>query len=94
LLVKQRLWVSVLKILKYSLDSQKKKSTTCRGFPTGIFYIMLFNSIEFLVFFPIVTIGYFLLPHKFRWLWLLIASCYFYMAFVPIYGYFGLYHYR
>ncbi|NBA78850.1 MBOAT family protein [Emticicia sp. ODNR4P] len=46
---------------------------------------MLFNSIEFLVFFPIVTIGYFLLPHKFRWLWLLVASCYFYMAFVPIY---------
>lgn len=46
---------------------------------------MLFNSFEFLIFFPIVTGLYFLLPHRFRWLLLLIASCYFYMAFVPIY---------
>jgi len=46
---------------------------------------MLFNSVAFLIFFPIVTIIYFLLPHRFRWLWLLGASCYFYMAFVPVY---------
>lgn len=46
---------------------------------------MIFNSIEFVFFFIIVTITYFLLPHKFRWLLLLAASCYFYMAFVPIY---------
>ncbi|MFN8356357.1 MAG: MBOAT family O-acyltransferase [Spirosomataceae bacterium] len=46
---------------------------------------MLFNSIDFLVFFPIVTIGYFALPQRFRWFWLLAASCYFYMAFLPIY---------
>lgn len=46
---------------------------------------MLFNSIDFLVFFPLVTLGYFVLPHRFRWLWLLVASCYFYMAFLPIY---------
>ncbi|MGZ5286161.1 MAG: MBOAT family O-acyltransferase, partial [Flavisolibacter sp.] len=46
---------------------------------------MLFNSIEFLFFFPIVTILYFVLPHKWRWLHLLIASCVFYMAFIPIY---------
>jgi len=46
---------------------------------------MLFNSIEFLLFFVVVTGGYFLLPQKYRWLWLLLASCYFYMAFVPIY---------
>ncbi|AWO01174.1 membrane-bound O-acyltransferase family protein [Chitinophaga alhagiae] len=46
---------------------------------------MLFNSIAFLIFFPIVTILYFLLPHKFRWLLLLLASCYFYMYFVPVY---------
>ena len=46
---------------------------------------MLFNSFSFLVFFPIVTILYFLLPHKYRWIHLLIASCVFYMAFVPIY---------
>jgi alginate O-acetyltransferase complex protein AlgI len=46
---------------------------------------MLFNSFEFLLFFPIVTALYFLLPHKFRWFHLLIASCIFYMAFIPIY---------
>ncbi len=46
---------------------------------------MLFNSIEFLFFFPIVTILYFVLPHKWRWLHLLIASCVFYAAFIPIY---------
>jgi D-alanyl-lipoteichoic acid acyltransferase DltB (MBOAT superfamily) len=46
---------------------------------------MLFNSFEFLIFFPVVTILFFLLPHKFRWFLLLIASCYFYMSFVPIY---------
>ncbi|MCX6231402.1 MAG: MBOAT family protein [Bacteroidetes bacterium] len=46
---------------------------------------MLFNSIQFLVFFIIVSILYFRLPHKFRWLLLLLSSCYFYMAFVPIY---------
>jgi alginate O-acetyltransferase complex protein AlgI len=46
---------------------------------------MLFNSIEFLVFFPLVTAIYFLLPCKFRWFHLLIASCIFYMYFIPIY---------
>jgi alginate O-acetyltransferase complex protein AlgI len=46
---------------------------------------MLFNSIEFLIFFPIVTTLYFVLPYRFRWALLLAASCYFYMAFVPIY---------
>ncbi|MBS1773187.1 MAG: MBOAT family protein [Bacteroidetes bacterium] len=46
---------------------------------------MLFNSLQFFLFFPIVTLVYFLLPHKWRWLHLLIASCVFYMAFIPIY---------
>lgn len=46
---------------------------------------MLFNSLEFVVFFIIVTWLYFLLPHKYRWFHLLAASCYFYMAFVPVY---------
>lgn len=44
---------------------------------------MLFNSISFLIFFPIVTLGYFLLPDRARWAWLLTASCVFYMAYVP-----------
>lgn len=46
---------------------------------------MLFNSIEFLVFFPVVVVVFFLLPHKYRWFHLLAASCYFYAAFVPAY---------
>ena len=46
---------------------------------------MLFNSLQFLFFFPIVTAVYFAIPHKHRWAWLLAASCYFYMAFVPKY---------
>ncbi len=46
---------------------------------------MLFNSLEFLIFFPVVTVLYFLLPHKIRWFLLLISSCIFYMAFVPKY---------
>jgi alginate O-acetyltransferase complex protein AlgI len=46
---------------------------------------MLFNSFDFLLFFIIVTLLYFSLPHKARWLLLLLSSCYFYMAFVPIY---------
>ena len=46
---------------------------------------MLFNSLDFLIFFPVVTITYFLLPQQWRWLQLLIASCIFYMAFIPVY---------
>lgn len=46
---------------------------------------MLFNSFQFLVFFPVVTVVYFILPHRFRWLHLLIASCIFYAAFIPAY---------
>src|SRR5215207_6178657 len=46
---------------------------------------MLFNSAAFLIFFPLVTTAYFLLPHRFRWMLLLAASCYFYMAFIPKY---------
>ncbi len=46
---------------------------------------MLFNSIEFAFFFPIVTVLFFLTPHKLRWLLLLMASCVFYMYFKPEY---------
>lgn len=41
---------------------------------------MLFNSGKFLIFFPIVTLIYFILPKKIRQYWLLIASWYFYMC--------------
>jgi len=46
---------------------------------------VLFNSSEFLLFFPIVTLLYFILPHKLRWLHLLVSSCVFYCAFIPVY---------
>lgn len=46
---------------------------------------MSFNSIQFLIFFPIVTLIYFLIPHKIRWLWLLITSYFFYMSWNPKY---------
>ena len=46
---------------------------------------MSFASFEFLVFFLLVTAAYFLLPHRLRWLLLLVASCAFYMFFVPAY---------
>ena len=46
---------------------------------------MLFNSLTFLIFFPAVTLLYFLLSHKYRWAMLLLASCIFYMAFIPVY---------
>ena len=59
---------------------------------------MLFNSLAFLVFFPVVVGLYFGLPHRWRWTLLLAASYFFYMYWKPIYavliagsgGYFGL----
>lgn len=46
---------------------------------------MLFNSLQFAIFFPIVTLLYFALPDRARVPLLLAASCWFYMAFVPAY---------
>lgn len=47
---------------------------------------MLFNSLEFLIFFPIVTLVYFLIPQRIKYLWLLVASYYFYMCWNPEYA--------
>ena len=47
---------------------------------------MLFNSAEFLIFFPVVTLIYFLIPQKVKWVWLLLASYYFYMCWNPKYA--------
>jgi alginate O-acetyltransferase complex protein AlgI len=46
---------------------------------------MLFNSIAFLIFFPVVFITYYVIPPRYRTGLLLLASCYFYMSFVPQY---------
>ena len=41
---------------------------------------MLFNSYNFLIFFPIVTLIYFIIPQKTRYIWLLVSSYYYYMC--------------
>ena len=41
---------------------------------------MFFNSLSFLIFFPLVVLIYFIIPRKVRYIWLLIASYYFYMS--------------
>jgi len=46
---------------------------------------MLFNSIQFLIFFPIVVSVFFALPHRSREIFLFIASYYFYMCWRPAY---------
>ena len=44
---------------------------------------MLFNSVEFLIFLPIVFIAFWATPARWRWVPLLIASYYFYMYWSP-----------
>lgn len=46
---------------------------------------MLFNSINFLIFFIVVTSLYFFAQQKYRWAILLSASVIFYMSFIPVY---------
>jgi alginate O-acetyltransferase complex protein AlgI len=46
---------------------------------------VLFNSIAYLIFFPVVVLAHFALPHRARWAMLVAASCYFYMFFIPKY---------
>ena len=41
---------------------------------------MLFNSLDFMIFFPIVVLVYFIIPRKIRYIWLLVVSYYFYMC--------------
>lgn len=41
---------------------------------------MLFNSLQYALFLPIVFAVYWILPHRFRWIVLLISSYYFYMC--------------
>jgi len=46
---------------------------------------MLFNSLAFGIFLPIVFLLYWAIPHKYRWIVLLVASYYFYMSWNPKY---------
>lgn len=47
---------------------------------------MLFNSLHFMLFFPIVTLLYFAIPARLKYLWLLVSSYYFYMCWNPKYA--------
>lgn len=47
---------------------------------------MLFNSFQFLIFFPIVVLVFYIIPKKMRYIWLLISSYYFYMSWNPKYA--------
>lgn len=47
---------------------------------------MQFNSVDFMIFFPIVLIVYFFMPKRIRICWLLISSYYFYMSWNAIYA--------
>jgi alginate O-acetyltransferase complex protein AlgI len=44
---------------------------------------MVFNSVDFLIFFGIVFTLYFFVPNRFKWLFLLAASYFFYASFRP-----------
>ncbi len=46
---------------------------------------MLFNSWQFLIFFPLVSLFFFTAPRRHRWVILLAASCWFYMSWKPVY---------
>ena len=47
---------------------------------------MLFNSLEFLVFFPLAVLGFYIVPKRVRYIWLLLCSYYFYMSWNPEYA--------
>lgn len=48
---------------------------------------MLFNSEAFLMFFPLVVLGYYIIPHRMRYIWIFISSCFFYMCWNIKYGF-------
>lgn len=46
---------------------------------------MLFNTMQYIIFLPLVVLIYYLLPSKARYIWLLAVSYYFYMQWNPLY---------
>lgn len=48
--------------------------------------MMQFTSIKFLMFFMMVSVSCYVIPHKLRWVWLLICSYFFYMVLNPKYA--------
>lgn len=56
------------------------KSLTFVVYP-AILPMMVFNSLPFLAFFALLVVIYYVLPHRFRWVLLVLASLYFYATF-------------
>ena len=52
---------------------------------------MVFNSFQFMIFFPVVTVIYYFIPKKIRYIWLLGCSYYFYMSWNALYALLLLY---
>ncbi len=46
---------------------------------------MLFNSFQFVLFFPVVALLYYVVPARWRYIWLVVVSYFFYACFSPIY---------
>ncbi len=46
---------------------------------------MFFNTIQYLIFLPLVLVLYYLTGQKYRWVVLFFASCFFYIYFIPKY---------
>ncbi len=66
-------------LYKFSRINKTQKTT-----PIGS-GTMLFNSLSYAIFLPVVFCVYWVLPHKWRWVLLLTASYYFYMSWNPKY---------
>ena len=47
---------------------------------------MAFTSFNFLIFFPLLAVLYWIAPAKFRWLLLLVASYFFYIHIKPVFA--------
>ena len=46
---------------------------------------MIFTSISFLLYIPLIVVACYLCPARFRWLWLVLASVAYYLSFIPIF---------
>ena len=47
---------------------------------------MIFTSLDFLLFFPMACIAYYLIPYRWRWVYLLVVSYVFYLSWQPVFG--------
>lgn len=75
----------VLDITTFRIDGQFEKWMYFYPPHSSPFFIritalMLFNTLHYVIFLPLVVMAYFLLPHRYRWMMLLAASYYFYMS--------------